>query len=479
MPDNPGPMAFLGVPRATDPPDTARPIGVSELNRRAATLLEDAFPRVYVEGVMSRPVMAASGHLYFGLQDDGPARIDGVMWAGRARGLKFKPAEGQLVRARGKLTVYAASGKYQLVVDELEPAGEGAREKRLRLLREKLAAEGLFDPARKRSLPFLPRTIALVTSPTGAAVRDLLRVILRRFPEAGLLVVPVRVQGDGAAEEIADGIRRAARRPDVDVLIVGRGGGSIEDLWAFNEEVVARAVFGSRVPVVSAVGHEIDTTVCDAVADLRCATPSEAGERTVPVHAELTVLLGEHEGRLSAGVRRAARTARQALDASLRRRGLAGFGRIVEDRRQGLDELAERMDEALTLRRSDARRSLSSFGRLLDARRPDVLLAAARAAATDAGSRLSRAVKPPLEAGRSRLANAGRALAALDPTAVLSRGFSLTWAEAADGSRRLLRSAAGLRPGETLRSTLGRGPDVLSTPTGVADPVVVRPDPAG
>ncbi len=470
-------MAFLGVPRAADPPDSPRPIGVSELNRRAATLLEDAFPRVYVEGVMSRPVAAASGHLYFGLQDDGPARIDGVMWAGRARGLKFKPAEGQLVRAKGKLTVYAASGKYQLVVDELEPAGEGAREKRLRLLREKLAAEGLFDPARKRALPFLPRTIALVTSPTGAAIRDLLRVILRRFPDAGLLVVPVRVQGDGAAEEIADGVRRAAQRPDVDVVIVGRGGGSIEDLWAFNEEVVARAVFGSRVPVVSAVGHEIDTTVCDAVADLRCATPSEAGERTVPVYAELAALFGEHAGRLQAGVRRASRTARQSLDAAARRRGLAGFGRIVEDRRQGLDELALRMNDALATGLGDARRELLSFGRLLGARRPDVLMAGVRAKLADAGSRMARAVKPPLEAGRSRLANAGRALAALDPTAVLARGFSLTWAEAPDGSRRLLREAAELQAGETLRSTLGHGPDLLSVPTGVADPVVVRPEP--
>ncbi|HYC77068.1 MAG TPA: exodeoxyribonuclease VII large subunit, partial [Planctomycetota bacterium] len=312
-------MPFLGRERVADPAGAPKPLTVSELNKRVRTLLENELPRVWVEGAVSRPVLAASGHLYFGLQDDG-GRVDAVMWAQRARALPFRPVDGLQVRARGAVTVYPPSGKYQLVADELELAGEGAREKRLRLLREKLKAEGLFDPARKRPLPALPRCIALVTSPTGAALRDLFRVILRRFPPARILVVPVRVQGDGAAEEIAEGVRRATARPDVDVLVVGRGGGSVEDLWAFNEECVARAIFGSPVPVVSAVGHEIDVTVADDVADLRAATPSEAGERVAPLLGELLETLDDGLRRLRAGVVRAARAAREAAVAAGARR---------------------------------------------------------------------------------------------------------------------------------------------------------------
>jgi exodeoxyribonuclease VII large subunit len=467
-------MTILGRARTSEPgPAGSRPWSVAELNRCVQGLLETSLPRVWVEGAMSRPVVAASGHLYFGLQDETPARVDAVMWAARVRLLRFKPAEGVQVRARGIVTVYPPSGKYQLVLDELEPAGEGAREAKLRALREKLAAEGLFAPERKRPIPFLPRCVALVTSPTGAAVRDLLRVIYRRFPRARTLLVPVRVQGEGAAEEVAEGVRRASRVPEVETIVVGRGGGSVEDLWSFNEECVARAVFGARVPVVSAVGHEIDTTLCDQVADLRAATPSEAAERVVPVLDDLLARLDEDRRRLRSGVVRAAKSARADVEAAARRRGFASFGRIVDEERQRLDELDLGLRDALRARLDAAADRLSVAGRLLSANRPEALLLAARARAADSARRLARVLPPRLLAARQSVDSAGRALGALDPTAVLSRGFSLTWAETPEG-RRLLRGADELRAGETLRTTFGRGADLRSDPRDTAPSVVAR-----
>ncbi|MHC5052775.1 MAG: exodeoxyribonuclease VII large subunit, partial [Planctomycetota bacterium] len=241
--------------------DEPRVYTVSELQAHVRDFLESEVGRVWVEGEISNFKRHHSGHLYFALRD-ADARLDAVMWRSTARRLKFEPEEGLAVRARGNLTVYPPQGRYQMVVAALEPVGAGPLQVRFEQLRRKLAEEGLFDAEHKKELPAFPRRVALITSPTGAAVRDLISVALRRWPPLELAVVPVKVQGEGAAEEIAAGIREADGR-GFDVLVIGRGGGSLEDLWAFNEEVVARAVFAAQTPVVSAVGHEVDVSISD------------------------------------------------------------------------------------------------------------------------------------------------------------------------------------------------------------------------
>ncbi len=454
-------MPFAGRPRLSGPHDAAeRPLTVAELNTRVKRLLEAEYPDVWVEGAISRPTNAASGHFYFGLQDE-TARVDGVMWAARVRTLAFRPADGMQVRVRGQVTLYPPGGRYQLVVNHMEPAGLGARELILKQLRERLRAEGLLDPSRKRALPPIPRRIALVTSPTGAAVRDLIRVILRRFPRARLLLVPVKVQGDGAASDVADGLRRASLVADVDVAIVGRGGGSAEDLWAFNEEPVARAIFGSRVPVISAVGHEIDTTLADEVADVRAATPSQAGELVVPVLAELDAGLRDLASRSRRAVRVIAREARAALAAAGRSSGLANFRRRIDEERQHLDALDDELRAALRKQVDRCADALRVAERVLGANRPTARLAALRKVVDDAFGRMRSAVRPPLVRAAGQLLAQASALKALDPVAVLGRGFSLTWVEA-NGVRRLVRDSRDIAPGARIRSTVASGDDLIS-----------------
>ena len=281
-------------------PVTSAPqtLTVSQLTARIKDLLEGAFPSVWVAGEVSNFSRPQSGHCYFTLKDD-QSQIRAVMWRGTATKVKFDFADGLEVICRGHLDVYGPRGSYQLVVDELQPKGVGALELALRKLREKLAAEGLFEPARKRPLPVFPRRLAFVTSPTGAAVRDFLEVLRRRWRGVDVLIIPARVQGDGAAAEIVAGIRAANRLvPRPDVLVVGRGGGSLEDLWAFNEEPVVRAIAASKIPTVSAVGHEIDVTLSDLVADVRALTPSEAAERVVPAEDEMRKRLSGYSDRI-------------------------------------------------------------------------------------------------------------------------------------------------------------------------------------
>ena len=253
---------------------------VAELSLEIRNLLERQFPDVWVTGEVSNLRAAGSGHLYFTLKDE-TAQLRAVCFRNQARYLKFKPQDGLAVIARGRLSVYEARGEYQLYVEFLEPAGLGALQLAFEQLKQKLAAEGLFDPARKKPLPMLPRVIGVVTSPTGAVIRDILRILHRRFRNINVLIYPVKVQGEGAAQEIAQGIEYFNRQAPVDVMIVARGGGSLEDLWAFNEEVVARAIAASKIPVISAVGHETDFTIADFVADLRAPTPSAAAELVV------------------------------------------------------------------------------------------------------------------------------------------------------------------------------------------------------
>jgi len=250
---------------------------VSEVTRLVKLEVENAFPLVWVEGEISNFRSYPSGHIYFTLKDE-QCQLQAVMWRSNARLLKFALKDGLKVICRGRLSVYEARGQYQLMADLIEPKGKGALQLAFEELKEKLKAEGLFDPKHKKPLPLFPKKVGIVTSPRGAAIIDILRTLERRFARLHILIYPAKVQGEGAADEIVEGIDFLGRQPDIDVLIVGRGGGSIEDLWAFNEEKVARAIFRSPIPVISAVGHEVDYTIADFVADIRASTPSVAAE---------------------------------------------------------------------------------------------------------------------------------------------------------------------------------------------------------
>ncbi len=332
-------------------PTAERPLSIWELTSQIKDLLEAAFPEVWVTGEVSNFARPQSGHCYLTLKDD-RAQVRAVMWRGVAVRLRFDLHDGLEVVCRGRLDVYAPRGSYQLIIEDIVPRGMGVLELALRQLREKLAREGLFDPARKRPLPPQVRRIAVVTSPTGAAIHDFLQVLGRRWRGADVLVVPVRVQGEGAAAEIAAAIETINRlneggtgqmgtapvfRP-IDCLVVTRGGGSMEDLWAFNEEPVVRAIAASRIPVISAVGHEIDVTLSDLVADVRALTPSEAAELVAPAAEELAAQLRQIQQRLAAALRGRVESARARLDAVARH---AAFRRPY----QRIFELARRLDE--------------------------------------------------------------------------------------------------------------------------------------
>ena len=344
-------------------------LSIGELSRRLKALVEMSFPYVCVEGEISNFSRATSGHVYFTLKDDA-AQIRAVLWRSAGQRVRFELHDGLHVVACGPVEVYAARGSYQLVVERLVPQGIGPLELAFRQRYDKLAAEGLFAPERKRPLPRFPRRIALVTSPTGAAVRDLLQVITRRWPACDLVIVPVPVQGQQAAPEIALGLRRAARLPRVDVIITGRGGGSLEDLWAFNEEAVARAIFASPIPVVSAVGHEVDVTIADLVADRRALTPSEAGELVVPQRADVLSDLAHLAARMESGVRESLKRRRLALEALTRTRALSRPLDLVRDRQRQLDELSQRLGGGIRRRLERARRELEASSAHLDALSP-------------------------------------------------------------------------------------------------------------
>ena len=347
-PDEPKPGLLAEVP----PGDNSPPLTVTELAGSLKRIIEDAFGRVRVRGEISGFKRHGSGHCYFTLKDDS-ACIDAVVWRGTAQGLAFSPEDGAEVIATGKLTTYAGRSKYQLVVERLELAGEGALMALLDKRRRALAAEGLFDPARKRPLPFLPRVIGVVTSPTGAVIRDILHRLEDRCP-THVIVWPVPVQGEGAAARVAAAIRGfadLAERPDL--LIVARGGGSIEDLWAFNEEEMVRAAADSPIPLISAVGHETDTTLIDHAADVRAPTPTAAAELAVPVRAELLGQLAELGRRGQTSLARHADRARERYDLTTCR--WPQHAALFAPQAQRLDEVGERLPRALAARASTAR----------------------------------------------------------------------------------------------------------------------------
>ena len=337
---------------------TPRIYSVSELTAELKALLENTFTGVWVEGEISNFKHHTSGHMYFTLKDD-RGQLRAVMFRGSNRGLQFRPEDGLAVIVFGNVTIYEPRGEYQVYVEYMEPKGLGALQLAFEQLKTRLETEGLFDPARKRPIPLLPKKIGLVTSPSGAAIRDILQIIHRRFANVQVLIFPVRVQGEGAAAEIVEGVECLNKRGDLDVLIVARGGGSIEDLWAFNEEVVARAIYASQTPVISAVGHETDFTIADFVADVRAPTPSAAAELVISRKAELSQRVDDLFSRLVSHMRyRAERSGERLRSLERHLRLLSPLERVKRQRerlRDGALALQSSMSHRLALWRGDLR----------------------------------------------------------------------------------------------------------------------------
>jgi exodeoxyribonuclease VII large subunit len=435
------------------PRDDGAVLTVSELNALAQEILEGSFPAVWVEGEISNLRRYPSGHTYFTLKDDA-AQIAAVLFRGNALSVPFRPKDGLKVLVRGRVSVYAPRGTYQLIVETMQPAGLGALQLAFEQLKARLLAEGLFDAARKRPLPLLPRRVGVVASLSSAALRDILRVLQRRFAGLSVLIAPARVQGEGAAAEIARAIRDLNRDAGVDVLIVARGGGSLEDLWAFNEEVVVRAIAGSSIPVISAVGHEVDVTLADLAADLRAPTPSAAAEMVVSSRQELGDRVAGLRARLEAAASlRVARLRHALVDLGAERALELVRGRIRTAILRS-DELAWRLRSHLERRVSRAAHRLELLAERMTPRRLLENLGARRVATGSLGRLLAAAMSVRLEGWRAAVASGGERLLALSPLAVLARGYAICRL-APDGP--ILKDATTVPAGSAVRIRLHRG----------------------
>ncbi len=401
---------------------------VAELNRAARLALEHGIGEVWVEGEISRLTQHASGHWYFTLKDEAAA-VSCAMFKQNNAMVLFHPKDGIKVRVLGQASLYEARGNYQLIVQKMEEAGKGTLQEQFEKLKAKLAAEGLFDEERKKPLPMLPRKIGVVTSPTGAAVRDIINVLSRRFPNLGILLAPVTVQGDGAAQKIAKAINYLNTRDDIDLLIVGRGGGSIEDLWSFNEEVVARAIAASTIPVISAVGHEIDFTISDFVADVRAPTPSAAAELAVPVKTELETQISRLAARLGGSLQNQVHILRERIP-GFRQIMIHALMDSLRQRQQKVDETSRALAECLKNAVAVQKQRLPGLQQTMT-------------------HRLESAVAER----KQNLRRLEVQLRVLSPLGVLERGYSLT--ETENGV--VVRDAATLKKGDTLKTRFAKG----------------------
>ena len=426
---------------------------VSELSATIRDALETKFQNVWVEGEISNARLWNTGHLYFTLKDSA-SQIKGIIFRSALRNLKFKPEDGLRVVARGKIGVYEVKGEYQLICEHLEPQGFGPLQVAFEQLKKKLAGEGLFEAARKRPLPALPRRIGLVTSIDGAALRDMVRVLRRRYPNAHLVISPTRVQGEGAGGEVARALKLVARVPHVDVIIVARGGGSLEDLWAFNEEVVARAIAASPVPVISGVGHETDVTIADFVADLRAATPSAAAELVVRRKDEFFSHIDRLGERLDAAMGNRLRRIESRLHALEARPGFAGFPGRLAFRGRHVSELASALRHGMGQAVARRGRRHDALRRALDQFDPRHRLGAIRTRLVARDAQLSAAARRRLTTTQGRFGSLAARLEGLSPLAVLGRGYAVTWDA---GRTRIIRDAATLRAGDEVNVTLHRG----------------------
>jgi exodeoxyribonuclease VII large subunit len=428
-----------------------RILTVTQLTSLISGVLEENFEHVWVEGEVSNLAMPSSGHLYFTLKDAG-AQIRCVMFRGSARALKFRPRDGLGLIVRGRVSVFEPRGDYQLIVEYLEPRGIGALQLAFAQLKERLAKEGLFDEGHKKSIPKLPQRIGVVTSATGAAIHDILNVLDRRFANVEICIRPVKVQGEGAAEEIAAAIKEFNQFRDIDVMIIGRGGGSLEDLWAFNEEVVARAMYASKIPIISAVGHEVDFTIADFVADLRAPTPSAAAELVVKSKEELAAGLEAFSQRLSQAIKHRLADNRGKFGA---------LARAIRDPSMRLGHLAQRLDDIQDrLCRAMDGRIVRSSDRLISARNhlrltnPAVHVERGRELLVSLAAREEGAMQRLLDRNRNAVAVSTGKLQSLSPLLTLSRGYAIV-TRLPDGT--VVRDGRSLAPGDRLDITFQHG----------------------
>jgi exodeoxyribonuclease VII large subunit len=438
------------VPRPAIP---ALPLTVTELTADIRVVVESGFADVWVEGELSNCRVWNTGHMYFTLKDGG-AQIKGVMFRSALRYLKFKPQDGLRVVARGRVTLYDPKGEYQIVCEHLEPEGLGALQLAFEQLKQRLAAEGLFDPRRKRALPHLPRKIGVVTSLDGAAIRDIIKVLRRRYPNAHIVIRPTRVQGEGAALDIARAMGAIGKVKDVDVVIVGRGGGSIEDLWAFNQEVVARAIAGCRVPTISAVGHETDVTIADFVADLRAPTPSAAAEMVVSRKDDVCANIDRLSQRLAAAIRNRMRRLELRLRTADARPAFGGYRGRVALRSRHVAELTHELRGTIRMVRARRERGYHSLRLALETFDLRRRFGQLRTRLVGGDGRLAAAIARRLHASDAQLRGGAARLESLSPLAVLGRGYAVCWN--ADRTA-VLRDAADVTPGTPVHVTLERG----------------------
>ena len=432
---------------------------VSELTTRIKTALEKDFAEVWVQGQVTNFRKPGSGHMYFALKDE-KAQLHAVMYKFQNLYLKFAPADGMEVLARGRISVYEARGDYQLILDQMEPLGKGALQVAFEQLKAKLEKEGLFDPARKRPIPEYPRRVAIITSPTGAVIQDMLRVIRRKAPGLQVLIIPSRVQGEGAAEELARALYLANRpevaappnRPALELVVLARGGGSLEDLWAFNEEVLVRAIAASRLPVISAVGHEVDFTIADFVADYRAATPTAAAEKIAAAEADLLERLHEIEMRLIQSC--LGQLDRLQERTALLVRALADPRQALADKMQRVDDLSYRLAGAGRSRLVLVQGRVESLYRELLAREPRTKLRQDRIRFQALGAALGQAGRRQLEAAQARIELAAQKLQAFSPLLTLARGYSI--ARRAD-TLEVVRQSGQVQVGDRIDVTLHQG----------------------
>jgi exodeoxyribonuclease VII large subunit len=426
---------------------------VSEVSERIKIVLEDTFFDIWVEGELSNLRTPSSGHSYLTLKDE-QSQIRAVLFKMQRRYLRFDPKDGMLVIARGRISLYEPRGEYQLVIDYMEPKGIGALQIAFEQLKARLAQAGLFDPTRKRPLPMLPRCIGIVTSPTGAVIRDMLQILRRRFMNLHVCVYPVRVQGDGAAEEITRGIEALNRYPGIDVIVVARGGGSLEDLWAFNEETVVRAIYASKIPVISAVGHEIDYTIADFVADVRAPTPSAAAELVIRTKLELHAELQVMTQRLQRAMRHRLETLRARLEACQQRRVLKDPWAPLRTMQQRLDELNVRLARSIRGRLHLSQEALGRGEAAITHLSPLMMVGLLRQRLTTLEQRLIAAQGGHVRRGREELERLTATLQALSPLAVLARGYSICRHQT-DGQ--VIREAHAVAPGMHVDIMLWQG----------------------
>jgi len=423
---------------------------VSHLNHAARDLLESEFPLVWVEGEISNLARPASGHIYFSLKDES-AQLRCAMFKMRNRQTAFRPENGQQVLVRGRLSLYPARGDYQLIAEHMEEAGDGALRRQFELLKHRLHDEGLFDSANKQPLPELPSRLGVITSPTGAAIRDIISVLKRRFPGIPVLIYPVPVQGTEAPPAIVAALQNAGKRNECDLLILARGGGSLEDLWAFNDEAVARAIHASPIPVVSAIGHEVDFTIADFVADLRAPTPSAAAELVSPNRDEWQNTFTGWQQRLVRSWQGHIVRQRQHLD--WLKRQLKHPGQRLHERAQRLDELEQRLSLAQQARLHQQRARLDTLRARLRGHSPARRLREMRLQLDKLRHNNHSAITVKLAQQRARLSSLGRALNAVSPLATLERGYAIV--RKPDG--KVVRKANELRAGDTVHTRLGSG----------------------